>query len=103
MITLRSLLSHPYVRRRGCDSYRVYLTLSTTVWLTPFLSVDDYPICILHDLSSGSINNINLLYTSTTRRPPLVYSPSNLSDTELTQWRSSADLRDRDEPRRRLR
>lgn len=27
----------------------------------------------------------------------LPYSSWNLSDTELTQWRSSADLRDRDE------
>ena len=45
-------------------------------------NVDDYQICILHDLFS--INNIRSFYTYTGLRHSLSFS-WNLSDTELTQ------------------
>jgi len=58
---------------------------------------DDYSICILYDHFSGSMNNIHSHYFYARPCPLLIYSPWNFSDTELTQWRSSADSRDHDE------
>ena len=90
------------MRHQYCDSNWTRLTLCIYCRLVDFLRPTNSPIVddsrfVYFTSFSAEASIIFVRSTPTKSHTLLAYSPWNLSDTELTQWRSSADLRDRDE------
>ena len=86
MIALQPLFSHLYVRHRACDKYRVYLKFLAIAWLTFYIRRTLARLMTIQFVYlTTPPARASIIFNYTELGGPLVYSPWNLSDTELTQ------------------